>query len=217
MDLLEKLANNKGTVSSALGKELAKEVLDGKTDLLDEALALVCFRLEDKSKRNIRAGAAKIIEIVAEKQSNLISEHLEDLLPALEAAEAQTKWMIIRTMGFCARENPEIAKKALPFARRYIYEKTDGQLCLAGAADLYLGDYGEISAEATKEVFPILLDSTNNIINNEHDWIMEAFMKIGKHLTQEEKKMVLSFCEQFKDHPKKATQGRVRKLEKIYS
>ena len=88
MDLFSKLVNNKGTVSSALGKQLARDVLDGDTELLEEAISLVCYRLDEKSQKSIRAGAAKIVEIVAEKQPQLVADHLQDLLPALEVPEA---------------------------------------------------------------------------------------------------------------------------------
>ncbi len=63
MKLLNQLKNNKGTVSSALGKTLAQEALKGNNDILSEAFELVLF--DDK---NVRSGAGKIIEQVAEKR-----------------------------------------------------------------------------------------------------------------------------------------------------
>ena len=38
MDLLNLLKSNKGTVSSALGKELAQKVLKGDTSILNDAV-----------------------------------------------------------------------------------------------------------------------------------------------------------------------------------
>jgi hypothetical protein len=217
MELLEKLANNKGTISSALGKQLAKEVLAGNDALLEETVPLVCYRLNSKKDKNIRAGAAKIVEIVAEKNPDLVAKYLETFLPALDAAEPQTRWMIIRAFGFCSRVNPEQARKGIPYAKKYIDKKTVGQLCLVSSADIFLGDYGSISEENAGEVFPILIDSTKNVIMNEHDWIMESFMKIAKYLTEKEKKMVLEFAEECKKNPRKATQIRVKKLEELCS
>lgn len=215
MNLFEKLKQNKGTVSSALGKELAKEVLDGNLDLLKEAVPLVCYNLKIIKDKNIRSGAAKIVEIVAEKKPELVAKYLFELLPSLEAAEPQTRWMTFRTIGFCSSLKPEIAKKALPFAKKYINEKTDGQLCLVGAADMYLGDYGNCSKQNAEEAYSILIDSTNNVIMNEHDWIMEAFMKIAKYLNEKQKETILEFCEEYKDYPRKATQVRIKKLKEM--
>jgi len=216
MTLFERLEKNKGTISSALGKEIAKEILSGNIELIKETIPLVCYKPEIKQWKNIRAGAAKIVEIVAEKEPKQISKYLEKLLPALSVEEPQTKWMIIQAIGFCSSIKPEITRKAIPYAKKYINEKIDGQLCLVGAADMFLGDYGSISNETAQEVFPILINSTNNVIQNEHDWIMEAFIKIGKNLTRKQKDLVLVFVNDFIDHPKKATQNRIKKLLEIY-
>ena len=64
MGLLEKLKKNKGTVSSALGKELAAKVLAGDRELLNEAVELCLFDKENPKSKSVRAGAAKIVEIV---------------------------------------------------------------------------------------------------------------------------------------------------------
>ena len=213
MTLFDKLKNNKGTVSSALGKILANEILDGNIDLLKETIPLVCYNLKTRKDKNIRSGAAKIVEIVAEKHPKLVAQYLVNLLPALEVDEPQTKWMIIRTMGFCSEVQPQITKKAIPFAKKYINEKVDGQLCLVGAADMFLGDYGALCKENAEAIFPILVDSTNNVIMNEHDWIIEAFIKIVKYLTIKQKEIILDFCEEYSNHPRKATQSRINILK----
>lgn len=197
MSLFEELKTNKGTVSSALGKKLAIEVLNGNIELLIEAIELLCYQLNNKNEKNIRAGAAKIIECVCWEKPNLIAPYMEKLLPALSVEEPQTKWMIIRTIGLCASYKPEIARQALPFAKKYIREKVDGQLCLVSATDLFLGDYGGISTETAKEVFPILLESTGNVLVNEQDWILEAFMKIVKNIDQKEKEEVIKIAQEY--------------------
>jgi hypothetical protein len=123
--------------------------------------------------------------------------------------------MIFRALGFCAKEKPAIAKKALSAAKKIIMEKRAGQLCLASSVDLYLGDYGSTSKTAAELAFPILLSSTDNIILNEHDWLMEAFLAMANRLNKEQKKSVLSFCSEYADHPRRKTQDRVKKLEMI--
>jgi len=143
MSILEQLSNNKGTVSSALGKTLAQKVLNGQTNILSECIDLSSYEAEAPAKKHIRSGAAKVVEIVAEKQPELVAPYLEKLLPALSVKEPQTRWMTIRTMGFCAHLNKPIAQKAIEYAEKYVHNK-DG-LCLASSADLFLGDFGAIS------------------------------------------------------------------------
>ena len=215
MSLLENLSNNKGTVSSALGKELAAVILAGNTELLDEALPLASYKISVKKEKNIRAGAAKIVELVAEKKPELVAPYLEILFAALTADEPQTRWMMIRTMGYCAKLNQKIAQKAIPYAKKYIREKVDGQLCLVSAADRFLGDYGKISKECSAEIFPILLESADNAILNEHDWILESFIKIAPNLSHTDKNKMLDFAENYINHNRKTTQARILKLKQV--
>lgn len=217
MTLLEKLLTNKGTISNTLGKKLAKEILDGNIELLTETIPLVCYSIKNKKDKNVRAGAANIVEIVANEKPTIIVKYLEKLLPALEVEEPQTRWVILRTMGSCASLKPEIVKKAIPFAKKYIREKIDGQLCLVAAADMFLGDYGKISKETAKEVYPILLESTDNVIKNEHDWILEAFIKIAPNLSKKERDTMIEFADEQIDKPRKATSERIKKLKKLCS
>lgn len=214
MDLLELLKINKGTVSSALGKELAKKVLEGDNKLLQQAIEYTTYDLENKKSKSIRAGAAKIVEIVAEKSPELVANNLAELLPALKATEPQTRWMIIRTMGFCAHKNKKIATEAIPFANQYISEKQTGQLCLVSSADLFLGDYGSLSEKHAKQVFPILEKSITNVIKNESDWILEALIKIFKNLDNNEKEIALSFARINANSERKSTQKRAMKIIK---
>jgi hypothetical protein len=215
MPIFEELRTNKGTVSSALGKQLALDVLNGNNEILKEAVELSCYQLKNKKEKSIRSGAAKIIECVAMKRPELVAPLLEKLLPALSVDEPQTRWMIIRTMGLCARLQPEMARQALPFAKKYIHEKVGGELCLVSSADLFLGDYGEISAETAKDVYPLLLESIDNVIMNEHDWILEAFIKIVKNVGRKEKDEMAKIAHEYENHPRKSTQTRVNQLLKL--
>jgi predicted metal-dependent hydrolase len=100
MDLLDLLKTNKGTVSSALGKELAEKVLNGDKSILDQAIDYVSYDLDNQKSKGIRAGAAKILEKVAEKQPDLIANQLDKLKPALKVKESQTRWMIMQVFGY---------------------------------------------------------------------------------------------------------------------
>jgi len=215
MSILEQLKTNKGTVSSALGKRLATEVLNGNTNILKDAIGLSSYCANNINVKNIRSGAAKIVEIVAENRPDLVSPFLEHLLPALSVEEPQTRWMIIRTMGFCAKLQPEVARKAIPFAKKYIHEKTEGQLCLVSSADLFLGDYGSISYETAQEVFPVLLQSVDNEILNEHDWLLEAFIGVAANLDKNGQEKILTWADEKSSTSRKTTLERIKKLRKV--
>lgn len=215
MRILEQLKGNKGTVSSALGKTLAAEVLAGDLETLSEAIDLSSYMLSNKKEKNVRAGAAKVVETVAFTRPDLVAPYLEKLLPALKADEPQTRWMAIRVFGLCAILNEPVAEKALPDAKEYIRKKKAGELCLVSSADLYLGDYGSLSRKNTDQVFSLLLESTDNMILNEHDWLLEAFTKIIPHLNQKEVETVLAFAIEYREHPRKTTQKRVELIEKM--
>ncbi|MFC2137510.1 HEAT repeat domain-containing protein [Bacteroidota bacterium] len=213
MAIFSKLENNKGTISSAIGKQLAQEVLEGNLEILQEAVLLSSYKKKDKKAKSIRAGAAKIIEVVAEIKPELVSPYLEDLLPALTVDEPQTKWMTIRTMGFYAHLNKKVAEKAIPYADEYI-TKNDG-LCLTSSSDLFLGDFGALSKENAKKVFPILEKSMKDVIQNEQDWIIESCIKIFKNLDKKEQDKIIQFVKLWEEFPRKSTKVRVKKLLKL--
>jgi hypothetical protein len=213
MGIFRQLEKNKGTTSSALGKELAKEVLKGKRDILSEAIELTLYEKGEIKAKNVRAGAAKIVEQVAEKQPELVAPFLENLLPALDLPEPQTKWMIIRTMGYCAHINREAAVKAVEYAKRYL-ENKEG-LCLSGATELYLGDIGALSKEDAENVFQLLEKASKNAEVNEVDWILEAYLKIYNNLGEKDKEKIIIYANENIYAPKKSTQNRVKKILKL--
>jgi hypothetical protein len=105
MGTFEQLSNNKGKVPTALGKALARQVLEGQTGILMECIDLASYEPSRPGQKHIRAGAAKVVEIVAETRPDLVAPFLEKLLPACSVEEPQTRWMVMRTMGFCAHLN----------------------------------------------------------------------------------------------------------------
>lgn len=214
MSIFEQLSKNKGTISSALGKALAQKVLTGnQIDILSECIDLVTYEASSPASRHIRSGAAKVVEIVAEKRPELVAPHLGKLFPALSVQEPQTRWMIIRVMGFCAHLNKPVAQKAIPHAQKYVDNKEG--LVLASSTDLFLGDLGAISKKDAQKVFPLLEQSMENTITNEQDWLLEAFLKVFRNLDQDEQDKVLKFAERWQYSPRKSTQQRARKILKL--
>ncbi len=214
MTLLDQLSKNKGTVSSTLGKALAQKVLDERqANILLECIDLSSYEAEASRSKHIRSGAAKVVEIVAEKRPQLVAPHLEKLLPALAVSEPQTRWMIIRTMGFCAHLNPAVAKKAVPYAEKYIDVKEG--LVLASSADLFLGDLGALSKQDAHRVFPILELSMENPVVNEPDWLLEACFKLFHNLAKAEQEKVKKYAEQCQTSSRKSTQQRAKRLLRL--
>jgi hypothetical protein len=211
MSVFEQLSSNKGTISSALGKALAQEVLqDDRQEVLSECIALSTYKMSEPKSKQIRAGAAKVVQVVAETRPELVAPHLEDLLPGLSAPEPQTRWMIIRTMGSCAHLNEPAAHKAVPHAKRYLEDKEG--LVLASSADLFLGDLGALSKENAKLTFPLLKRSMETVMKNEQDWLLEALFKVYEPLDPTAREAVLNFAEGWKSSDRKSTQKRARRI-----
>lgn len=212
MSILSQLTANKGTVSSALGKEFGAKVIAGNTVILTEAVKYVCFELDNPKAKNVRAGAAKILEITASKKPELVAPFLNELKPAFSVPEPQTRWMLMQVFGYCAKETPEVANSVTEFAKAYLSENAG--VCLTGAVHLYLGRSGAVSKERAREVLPILDDALKTATVNEVDWILEAFIQIFDLLSDEEKELIIINSKQYTDAPKKSTQNRVKKILK---
>jgi hypothetical protein len=213
MELFKLLENNKGTVSSALGKELANKVIGGELTILNEAIELCTYIHEDKKAKRIRAGAAKIVEQVSRKKPELVAPSLEKLLPALNAEEPQTRWMIIYALGFCAKLNPEVAVEGISYAERFIKERNG--VCLSGAAELYLGQIGALNVDYAQKAFRILIDAIDSPMKNELDWILEGLTGIIHNLTKKECEVIQNYVNPYNLTEKKSTQKRVDKLLKL--
>ncbi|HUS87494.1 MAG TPA: hypothetical protein VMW76_09655 [Bacteroidales bacterium] len=150
MSLLERLRENKGTVSSAPGKELAKLVIRGDSGIFYEVLSLI--HSDDK---NVGSGAAKIIEKVAEENLSLVSPHLPDLLECMDYCESQTRWMVLHIAGLCANLQPKLSGTFFNSAVMFL-EKEHGTV-LNDRAITYFGYMGAVSNEDCNRCFPYLI------------------------------------------------------------
>lgn len=212
MEIFELLRSNKGTVSSALGKDLAEKVLKGDLSILQQAIKYAVFDLNNANSKGIRAGAAKIIEKVAQKKPDLIAKDLDALLPALNAPEPQTRWMLMQVFGLCARLNPKDSISALEFAKKYLSENAG--VCLSGAVHLYLGRIGATSDKTANKVLPILDDSLKTASENEIDWILEGFLNIIDNVDSDSKELIMRNAELQLGSKKKSTQDRAKRILK---
>ena len=81
--------------------------------------------------------------------------------------------------------------------KQYILEKVDGQLCLVGAIDIFLGKFGKTSRENAEIAYKLLLESIDNVIMNELDWIIEGFTDIIEYLDNRKKETILSILNEY--------------------
>jgi HEAT repeat protein len=206
MQLYEELKNNKGLVSTALSKKIAKQILEGKSELIKEAYSLLT-----DSNPNIRASSAKIIEIVAESKPELVSCQLEEIVPCLNLPERQTRWVAIYILGCCALLKPQIAEKGLKKAVEFLNDKNSGT-CLLDRSITYLGLMGSVSNKYSKQILPILISSVKNApdrairiiegIENMVEFIEEdSFSEVSDFLTRFSKDKRINVMKKSSAHP----------------
>jgi len=206
MSILPQLEKNRGTISSALGKSLAKQVLSGETPILEEAVALLSH-----GDKNVRAGAAKIIEQVALADPALVAGWLPHLLPALEVPERQTRWMAIHSLGLCAELDAATALRALPQAEAFI--DADSGACLWGSTIVYLGYLGATSAAAARVVFP-LLERALQRIPRQAGRVLDAFLRLLPHADGEMLGRIAQHAETYAGAESPTVRRAVRRLQK---
>jgi hypothetical protein len=191
MTLLDQLLENKGTVSSALGKQLAKDILAGDRTILKEA-----SRLIHHDSKVVRSGAAKIIEKVAEEKPELVAPLLADLIPTLDYEEPQTKWMMIHTFGLCASLQPDLSREIFDSVLKYL-KPTNGT-CLRDRSITYLGYMGSVSKLDCDKCFPLLIDSFT-----EHPdritRVFESLERLSDWFDTKQNQTVKEFIDQFAD------------------
>lgn len=207
MTLLQQLKENKGTVSSALGKQLATEVLAGNRDLLFEAMKLIHY--DDK---NVRSGSAKLIEKVAEVSPELVEKHLPDLVGCMKYEEAQTRWMVLHIAGLCAKFQPETSRNFFSEAVKYLGKKHG--TVLNDRAITYFGYMGAVSKKDCKNCYPYLIRSFK-LHPNRVTRIFESFERIVMVLDKEQKKTLLKFAEKYKTDKMKSNAVWAKKILKL--
>jgi hypothetical protein len=207
MSILSKLQNNKGTVSSSLGKSLGQQVLKGDPDILSEAINLISF--DDK---NVRSGAAKIIETVAEKKPEYVSPYLSRLLPSLEVQEPQTRWVVLHVLGLCAKLEPQISLKAFPKAEQFLKENSG--MCLWDRSITYLGYIGSISEKEAVKIFPIL-EKCMVSIPERIPRIFEGFERMIPVLNSNLKTKLKGISDKFTNNTSSTVKNWAKRLQKI--
>ncbi len=200
MSLLERIGNNKGTISSALGKTLAGEVLAGDMGILNE-----CFSLVHHADKNVRSTCAKVIELAAEKRPELAAGRLDRLVDVFSLPEPQTRWMMLHVFGLCARLNPVAAKSVFHLMDAYV--SADSGTCLLGRAIDYLGFVGELSGRDAERAVPYL-EAAVKIDPRLYRRVMASLKRVSAVLSGPMEKRALVLAENLKSRGKRRGPGR---------
>lgn len=207
MTLLAQLQDNKGLVSSALSKELAKQYFEGETGIFDEAIQLLSH--ESKS---VRSGAMVICEEIANKEPETVAARLSAVLPTLEVEEPQTRWMALRVLGKCAHLEPDLALMAIPKLDGYMAETS---LALKDAVITYLGYIGALSSEQASRVFPALEEALVSVPKR-ITRVFESFQRITPVLAEAERKRLAKLAEEYtRDSSPSIAKAAKRTLKKL--
>ena len=206
MSLLERVKDNKGTVSSALGKKIATEIISGHSELLDE-----CFSLVLHDNKNIRSTCAKVIEIVAESKTDYIATKLDSLLPEFNFPEPQTRWCMLYVFGLCAKDNPKAAKEAFKLMDSYVTRESG--TCLLGRTIDYLGYIGADSHEYAVKSLPYL-EKAAGIDANLEKRVLLSYEKIIESGNAPTKKAVLDILARYTKSKKEVTAKLAAKIIK---
>jgi hypothetical protein len=206
MTILPLLENNKGMLSSALGKTLAAQVLAGDQPILVEAVGLLAY-----PDKNVRSGAAKIVEQVAETRPEWVAPYTRPLLDALEMPEAQTRWMAIHTLGLCASIEPAAAGLALPKAQEFIL--ADSGVCLWDRTIVYLGYLGATSPGNLERVMPLLENALERIPGQTRT-VLEAFQRCACQADTVRLARLAAYASEYTHSTKPAVKAAAIKLDK---
>jgi hypothetical protein len=206
LSILPQLEQNKGTISSALGKSLAKKALAGEATILEEAVELLSH-----NNKQVRAGAAKIIEQVAMKEPALVVDFMPQLLPALDVPEPQTRWMVMHTLGHCASLDTPGALKALPQAEAFIQQ--DSGACLWGSTIIYLGYLGATSKTNARVVFPILEQALRDIPQQTKN-VLDSFLRLFDQADDKTRTTITRYAEMYAQDEKSSIRTVARKIQK---
>lgn len=208
MTILNKLKEVNNIVGSECGKKFAEEVLNGNIEILKEAEHLI--KHEDK---NIRAGAAKIIEKVAEVKPELI--HLEKILPGLDMPEPQTRWMITHAIGLCAKCNTDFAYQAFDKIQKFLTDRNSGA-CLWDRSICYMKYIGLTSSKRAQKVLPILEQALINI-PSQTKTILESFEKLILIADRNSKIKILNIAQKYQNNEKNSIKNKAISLIKKLS
>ena len=129
-------------------KEIAEEVLNGKTDVAE-----VVTRLAEGARRERQVAAAALFQVAKEKPEMLV-DHIDEIVDALNRPEAQTRWECLEALTILVDYDARTCGKAVPEAEAALFDEESGPVRLA--AMRFLCKYGATTANRSEKVWPLV-------------------------------------------------------------
>ena len=129
-------------------KEIAEEVLAGKTDV-----ATIVTRLAEGARRERQVAAAALYQVAKEKPEMLV-DHIDEIVDALNRPEAQTRWECLETLTILVDYDARTCGKAVPEAEAALFDEESGPVRLA--AMRFLCKFGATTANRSEKVWPLI-------------------------------------------------------------
>lgn len=129
-------------------KKLADEAVSDNSKI-DEYLET----LQGKSRMQRQKSAAVIAE-VSRTDKDLLVEHTQIFVDALEVPEAQTRWEVLDILTAVCESDSRTAEKALPGAEDALFDEDSGPLRLS--AMRFLCRIGRTTEKRSQKVWPLI-------------------------------------------------------------
>ena len=129
-------------------KEIAEGVLNGKTDVAE-----VVTRLAEGARRERQVAAAALFQVAKEKPEVLV-DHIDEIVDALNRPEAQTRWECLEALTILVDYDARTCGKAVPEAEAALFDEDSGPVRLA--AMRFLCKYGATTANRSEKVWPLI-------------------------------------------------------------
>ncbi len=117
------------------------------------ALERLIEELEGRGRRS-RQFAAHVIALVADRDPELLSEYVPDLIDALYRPEAQTRWEILDALTLLVPQEGVKLAEALDGAEAALFDDASSTLRLS--AFRFLATWAALTEKGSAQVWPIL-------------------------------------------------------------
>lgn len=129
-------------------KQLAQEAEQdsGKLAELTETLSI--------GSRRDRQQAASALALIAKSNPELLVDHIDKLIDALNRPEAQTRWECLETLAVLVDYDARNCNKAIPEAETSLFDEESGPVRLA--AMRFLCKLGATTENRSEKVWPLI-------------------------------------------------------------
>lgn len=142
-------------MADKLEHELTPEEIE-QLSLVEESRDALSALVEDLSShsRRKRQTAARVIKLVAERDSSKLVPFVDDLIDALYKPEAQTRWEILDALALLVPAGDINFDGAYDGAEDALFDELSATLRLS--AFRFLAAWGSVATERSAKVWPVL-------------------------------------------------------------